>query len=175
MQPTQEQLEVIQRVIQRIAPKYKFAYFETDDIEQESYLICLEALENYDPSRPLENFIAKHLSNRLKTLRRNKYYRQNIPEDNKSHTKLNENKKNLMDLRSFNSIKEDSPDFLSLMYYHDDFNDNLSSSEAVEKVLGELTPEMRNDFLRAANGVSITHYRKRALFDKVKEILGENW
>ena len=70
MQPTQEQLEVIQRVIQRIAPKYKFAYFETDDIEQESYLICLEALENYDPSRPLENFIAKHLSNRLKTLSR---------------------------------------------------------------------------------------------------------
>ena len=175
MQPTQEQLEIIQRVIQRIAPKYKFAYYETGDIEQESYLICLEALENYDPSRPLENFIAKHLSNRLKTLRRNKYYRQNIPEDNKSHAALNENKKNLMDLKSFSSIKEDSPDFLSLMYYHDDFDETLSSSEAVNKVLDNLSPEMRNDFQRLANGVSIKHYRKKVLVDKIKEILGENW
>ena len=61
------------------------------------------------------------------------------------------------------------------MYYHDDFDETLSSSEAVNKVLDNLSPEMRNDFQRLANGVSIKHYRKKVLVDKIKEILGENW
>jgi len=39
----------------------------------------------------------------------------------------------------------------------------------------ELPPSMRNNFYRLANGVSIQSSKKQALFDKVKEILGENW
>lgn len=169
MEPTPDQLKIIERVINRVAPRYKFGFHQVEDIKQEAYLICLEALDRYDQSRPLENFIARHVSNRLKTLRRNKYYRQNVQEREKSkHHKLNETKRNLVDLRSLG----DEP--LNIGYI-EDFGEKLSSVEAIDLLMEKLSPSMRNDFLRLANGVNIKFYRKNALFNKVKEILGEDW
>lgn len=164
MQPTFQQQEIILKVIDRIAPKYTFGYYELDDIKQESYIICLEAIEKYDKSRPFENFISKHLSNRLKTLIRDKYSRSNI--ESEKHEKLNQSKKNLMDLKSTDG---------SYKIYEEDIIDRMSTSEAIETLMEKLPPSMRNNFYRLANGVSIQSSKKAALFDKVKEILGENW
>jgi RNA polymerase sigma factor (sigma-70 family) len=164
MQPTQQQQEIILKVIDRIAPKYTFSYYELDDIKQESFIICLEAVEKYDNSRPFENFISKHLSNRLKTLIRDKYSRSNI--ESEKHEKLNQSKKNLMDLKSVDG---------SYKIYEDDIIERMSTSEAIETLMRELPPSMRNNFYRLANGVSIQSSKKQALFEKVKEILGENW
>lgn len=164
MQPTQKQQEIILKVIDRIAPKYTFSYYELDDIKQESFIICLEAVEKYDNSRPFENFISKHLSNRLKTLIRDKYSRSNI--ESEKHEKLNQSKKNLMDLKSVDG---------SYKIYEDDIIERMSTSEAIETLMRELPPSMRNNFYRLANGVSIQSSKKQALFEKVKEILGENW
>jgi len=164
MQPKPKQQEIILKVIDRIAPRYTFGYYELDDIKQESYIICLEAIEKYDNSRPFENFISKHLSNRLKTLIRDKYSRSNI--ESEKHEKLNQSKKNLMDLKSVDG---------SYKVYEDDIIERLSTSEAIETLMRELPPSMRNNFYRLANGVSIQSSKKQALFDKVKEILGENW
>lgn len=164
MQPTPQQQEIILKVIDRIAPKYTFSYYELDDIKQESFIICLEAVEKYDNSRPFENFISKHLSNRLKTLIRDKYSRSNI--ESEKHEKLNQSKKNLMDLKSVDG---------SYKIYEDDIIERMSTSEAIETLMRELPPSMRNNFYRLANGVSIQSSKKQALFEKVKEILGENW
>ena len=164
MQPTPQQQEIILKVIDRIAPRYTFSYYELDDIKQESFIICLEAVEKYDNSRPFENFISKHLSNRLKTLIRDKYSRSNI--ESEKHEKLNQSKKNLMDLKSVDG---------SYKIYEDDIIERMSTSEAIEKLMRELPPSMRNNFYRLANGVSIQSSKKQALFEKVKEILGENW
>lgn len=164
MQPTPEQQKTILKVIDRIAPRYVFGYYELDDIKQESYIICLEALPKYDKSRPFENFISKHLSNRLKTLIRDKYSRSNI--ESSKHEQLNQSKKNLMDLKSADGQHK---------MYEDDILDKLSTTEAVETLMRELPPSMRNNFYRLANGVSIQSAKKNALFSKIKEILGENW
>ena len=164
MQPTPQQQEIILKVIDRIAPRYTFSYYELDDIKQESFIICLEAVEKYDNSRPFENFISKHLSNRLKTLIRDKYSRSNI--ESEKHEKLNQSKKNLMDLKSVDG---------SYKIYEDDIIERMSTSEAIQTLMRELPPSMRNNFYRLANGVSIQSSKKQALFEKVKEILGENW
>ena len=164
MQPTTEQLQTIMKVIDRIAPKYTFGYYETDDIKQESYIICLEALSKYDNSRPFENFISKHLSNRLKTLIRDKYSRSNI--ESPKHEKLNQNKKNLMDLKSGDG---------QYKIFEDNIIDRMSTDEAIDMLMRELPPSMRNNFYRLANGVSIQSAKKQTLFDKIKEILGEDW
>lgn len=164
MQPTTEQLQTIMKVIDRIAPKYTFGYYDVDDIKQESYIICLEALSKYDQNRPFENFISKHLSNRLKTLIRDKYSRSNI--DSPKHEKLNQNKKNLMDLKSSEG---------QLKIFEDNIIDRMSNDEAIEILMRELPPSMRNNFYRLANGVSIQSAKKQVLFDKIKEILGEDW
>lgn len=164
MQPTNEQLQKILKIIERIAPKYVFGYYELDDIKQESYIICLEALAKYDNSRPFENFISKHLSNRLKTLIRDKYSRSNI--ESEKHEQLNRAKKNLVDLKSNEGQHE---------IYEENIIEKISTSEAIDILMNELPPSMRNNFYRLANGVSIQSAKKAALFNKIKEILGEDW
>ena len=164
MQPTPQQQETILKVIDRIAPRYVFGYYELDDIKQESYIICLEALSKYDKSRPFENFISKHLSNRLKTLIRDKYSRSNI--ESEKHEKLNKTKKNLVDLKSVEGQN---------MLSDEDILEKMSTQEAIEILMRELPPSMRNNFFRLANGVAIQSAKKAALFDKIKEILGEDW
>jgi DNA-directed RNA polymerase specialized sigma24 family protein len=168
--PTSEQLEIIQKVIARISSKHKFSYYEIEDIKQEAFIIACEALENYDSSRPLENFIARHISNRLKTLRRNKYFRQNTVEGTRHHS-LNESKKALMDLVS---LSDDSGEIKHDISYEVDF-DKISTTEALNKVLDNLSPQMRSDFMKLANGVTVKFHKKEALFKKVREILNEDW
>src|SRR5210317_2085879 len=133
-QPTKQQLETIMKVVNRIAPKYTFGYYDVDDIKQEAYIICFEALEKYDPSRPFENFISKHLSNRLKTLIRDKYSRSNI--DSPKHEKLNQSKKNLMDLKSSDG---------NYNAFEENIIEKISTDEAVEILMKELPPSMRNN------------------------------
>lgn len=164
----QEQMAIITKVINRTAPKYIFGFYELEDIKQESYIICINALENYDNNRPLENFLSKHLSNRLKDLKRNKYFRHNT--NNESHKKLNAVKKKLMDLKQFCQIAEyDHP------LEDPNLEEKLTTSEALELVMDMIGPSLRNDFLRMANDVSISQSKKKAVISKVKEILGEDW
>ena len=69
----EESLEIIDIVVNRIAPKYTFNGYDIDDIKQESFIICLEALKRYDNKRPLENFLSVNLSNRLKNFVRDNF------------------------------------------------------------------------------------------------------
>ena len=64
---TEEQvMKTIMLVVNRTASKYTFYGYDSDDIKQEAFIICMDALNRYDSKRPLENFLAVHLSNRLK-------------------------------------------------------------------------------------------------------------
>lgn len=155
---TPEQIKIISKVIDRIAPKYTFGFYELDDIKQEAFVICMEAMERYDTSRPLENFISRVLSNGLKNLVRDKYFRNSSPED----------KKLLMDLGI--SLTDVSPPD-----YDQEIEETISTQEAIDRVMEELPISYRNDFLRVANGVSIQSHRKDKLFKKVREILDEDW
>ena len=53
----QEVVDQIEKVCNRIAPRYTFYGYALDDIKQEAFIICMEALNRYDNSRPLENFL----------------------------------------------------------------------------------------------------------------------
>lgn len=67
-------------IIEKLA-KYRsnngaFAYYENVDVYQEIWCMCLEALERYDPTiGPIENYLVRHVTNRLKNLKRDKYFR----------------------------------------------------------------------------------------------------
>ena len=50
---TQDQvILVIQKVAKRLSNKYTFPNFDEDDIEQEAFIIGMEAMERYDSSPP---------------------------------------------------------------------------------------------------------------------------
>ena len=46
----QETVDVITRVAKKLAPKFVFASYEAEDIEQEAFLMGIEGLARYDSS-----------------------------------------------------------------------------------------------------------------------------
>lgn len=76
----QEILDAAYPVIERLATSRSsngaFAYYENGDVYQEIWRMCLEALKRYDPMiGPIENYLVRHVTNRLKNLKRDSYFR----------------------------------------------------------------------------------------------------
>lgn len=157
---TDEQvLETMELVINRIAPRYTFYGYTVSDIKQESYIICIEALERYDEKRPLENFLSVNLSNRLKNFIRDNYF---IAESNDERIKVLQPvqldyEDTLIDKKEKYSIDEEKIDKDSCNSYIDRF----------------LPASMRMDYLKIINNVYITKSRRDEVVEKVKEILEE--
>ena len=96
----QEVVGIIKKVARSLAPKYTFAFYGVDDIEQEAFVMGMEALSRYDPTKPLENFLYTHIGNRLKNFKRDNYYRQ----DDGNAQKIQNRKKNLLDTTTIESL-----------------------------------------------------------------------
>lgn len=155
-------LKTIQTIAERIASKYVFGYFDKEDIVQEAVIFGLEAYEKWDRIRPLENFISVHISNRLKNFKRDNYFRLGLEDSTPERKAHNESKKNLMIPITIN------PNSLFAEY-------DIDIRDSIEFLLKNLPPLIKNDFLRMANGVSITKGRRQVVVETVKEILGEDW
>jgi DNA-directed RNA polymerase specialized sigma24 family protein len=74
-------VEIIYKVIDLLAKKFRFGYFDIEDMRQEGMLFALRVLEKdkYDASRPLENFLYHHLRNRFINYKRDKFLRNETP------------------------------------------------------------------------------------------------
>ena len=67
---------IIERLAKSRSNNGAFAYYENKDVYQEIWCMCLEALNRYDPTiGPIENYLVRHVTNRLKNLKRDKYFR----------------------------------------------------------------------------------------------------
>lgn len=158
----QEVVGIIKKVARSLAPKYTFAFYGIDDIEQEAFVMGMEALSRYDPTKPLENFLYTHIGNRLKNFKRDNYYRQ----DDGNAQKIQNRKKNLLDttnIDSFGSIG--------------DFDDPLESMEIKEakKLIDSRLPvHLRPDYLRMCEGMSIPKPKRLEIISYIKEILGSD-
>ena len=94
-------VETITKIAKRIAPKYVFSGYDVEDIEQEAFIIGIGGLDKYDPARPLENFMYTHINNRLKTFKRDNYYRMDY---GSPAQKIQDRKKNLLEPVSLDAI-----------------------------------------------------------------------
>ena len=155
----QQVIDQIEKVCNRIAPKYTFYGYTADDIKQESFIICLEALHRYDESRPLENFLSVNLSNRLKNFVRDNHF---YAGDNEERIKLMqpaqlEYENNIVDVN----------------------NPYTTSYEDIElrdmaKLINEHMPaHIRMDYLKMINDVYITKQKKEDIIGIILEILRE--
>lgn len=149
-------LEQIYIVINRIAPKYTFKGYDVEDIKQEAFMICMDALNRYDSQRPLENFLSVHLSNRLKNFVRDNYF-----------VKDDENKKKVL-----------APKQLS----HDDHivdkstdTDTKMDVDEIQNLIDRFLPvELRCDYLKMISDAYVPKKRKMFLIQKIQHILEEN-
>lgn len=75
-----EVLYSIEVIVKGLAYKYKFGYYDIEDIKQEARTAAIKGLDKYDPNRgKLQTFLWTHVKNQLFNLRRNKYERHDKP------------------------------------------------------------------------------------------------
>lgn len=144
----------ILKVVDKIAPKYAFQGYEVDDIKQEAFIICIEALERYDENRPLENFLSVNLSNRLK----------NFVRDNFSFSN-NQERRNILSPIQL-SYEENIID--------ENVDDKISADDLEDLILDKLPAKYRSDYLKYTQDVAIPKKNKDELFDVLRRILEEN-
>ena len=77
----QEFVDMVNGIANQLCDKFKFGYYDREDIKQECYIQAIDALDRYDTNRPLVNFLWSHIRNRLCNLKRDKYFRLEKPCD----------------------------------------------------------------------------------------------
>lgn len=150
----------IEKVVRRIAPKYTFYGYTVEDISQESFIICMEALPRYDATRPLENFLSVHLSNRLKNFIRDNHF-SNTEDTNKVRVMKPaqlDHEHSLIDQRNSFAVDEDAIDYGEM-------------SKVIDK---KLPAQYRLDYLKMQNDVYISRQRREEIVIVIREILTEN-
>lgn len=145
-------IDQITIVVNRIAPKYTFNGYAVDDIKQEAFIICMDALERYDNKRPLENFLSVHLSNRLKNFVRDNYY-----------TKDEEHKKKVLKPQSLSTD--------DVIKYDAEYDIKLEAKNIKLLIDKYLPAEHRANYLKMVNDIYIPKRKKEELIDLIKELL----
>jgi DNA-directed RNA polymerase specialized sigma24 family protein len=155
-----EVVKQINTVVDRIAPKYAFYGYTTEDIKQEAFIICIEALNRYDPSRPLENFLSVNLSNRLKTFVRDNYFTGSTSEARRKLVQPAQ-------LDYENSIVDEDGKY-STSYEQIDM-------EEMTGIVDQYMPaSVRMDYLKLINDVYVSKQRREEVVDIVKQLLEEH-
>jgi hypothetical protein len=156
----QQVIDQINIVIDRIAPRYTFYGYTINDIKQESFIICMEALNRYDEIRPLENFLSVNLSNRLKNFVRDNYFvgvDDNIERQRVMQPAQLDYEDNIIDDKRLYSIS------------YEDIED-----KDMEIIIDQHLPaSMRMDYLKMLNDIYITKQRKEEIFETIVHILYE--
>lgn len=178
---TQEQvLETISKILNSLAPKYAFGIHSKEDIKQEGFIIALQALESYNNSFPLENFLRVLLSHRLKNFKRNNSFRINVHCTNcdkfnpdckscETRQKTQTTKKNLLSPIDIDVVKVEGE---SNMIDYDPV-DTLDLQELVEHINKHLPAQYRRDYLKMKEGMHIPKSRKLEIESIVKKLMDE--
>jgi DNA-directed RNA polymerase specialized sigma24 family protein len=146
----------ISTVVDRISPKYTFNGYEVDDIKQEAFIICVDALERYDHNRPLENFLSVHLSNRLKNFVRDNFY-----------TKNEDDKKKILSPKQL-SYEDYVPD------YENNGDDFIDASDIKKIIDSHLPSYLRADYLKIISDVYVPKKRREEIVAIIQDILKDN-
>ena len=167
-----EVLKLICKIASVLAPRYRFGYYDTEDIEQEAILIGLECLERYDSTQPLENFLWIHIKNRLKNFKRNNYIRP-CPKD-KNKKEWDEKyftKKNLLEPIGLDEVNDEAESNMSVncqsLY-------SMEQNEICEILDRNIPISLRNDFLKLRFGANLSRQKREKVIACIIEILEAN-
>ena len=156
----QQVIDQIHIVCIRISPRYTFYGYTVDDIKQESFIICMEALNRYDGVRPLENFLSVNLSNRLKNFVRDNHF---LGSENSDRQKVCQPAQ-----LEYEDYIVDEDNKLSISY------DHIQKEEMVDAINKYLPANMRMDYLKMINDVYITKQRREEITNIIIDILQEH-
>ena len=168
----EETCSVISKIVKSYGNTRTFAYYDNDDITQEVWCMCLEALDNYDSSvAPLENFLRTHVSNRMKNLKRDKYFR---PGSDIITSGLAKTKMNLVNALPLDYVTIDD-NFTLLCNSRISFDPTnlLLNDELILYIKLRLDNDLQNAFDDLLGGNKIRNTIFRELRDVIAQILIE--
>ena len=158
----QEVFDTIMVVVNRTAPKYTFYGYETEDLKQEAFIICMDALDRYQEGRPLENFLAVHLSNRLKNFVRDNHFTKD--EEDKARVVMPGQLANEEYIVGDDSIS-DSEDF---------YTEKLNWKDMTHVIDVKLPAQYRGEYLKIVHDVYVPKKRKEEVLQVIYDILEEH-
>tara|TARA_R100001509_G_scaffold132657_2_gene86170 strand:+ start:1029 stop:1658 length:630 start_codon:yes stop_codon:yes gene_type:complete len=189
-----EVLEVINKTVSYLAPSFKFGYFDIEDMKQEGTIFCIEALSSFnfdkscqdDVSNALLTFLKTHVRWRFLNMRRKQLSRVEPPNcecnlcksdspnrlDCKKYAnwvKRNVAKKSLMEPFDVDSVM--SKDFSSSQ----DVDSAVFSSDIIKILNQYISVNIRSDYRKFLDGVSIPKQKRERLFLEIKKILKEHY
>jgi len=173
-----EVVDTINKVIDRVAHKFTFSHYDIEDIKQEAFMIAMDALPRYDEVRPLENFLAVHVSNRLKNFKRDHYYRQESIERHlnregeykpsiERRIKDHISKKHLMEPINLEYVKDEGEKNMSVEH---DFIEEMEIKELISLVDEHLPANMRSDYLKILHDVYVPKQRREEIYETLRTI-----
>lgn len=178
---SQENLEILMRIAKKIAPKYRFPSYDIEDIEQEAIIIGLKAMPFHNATRgTLSTYLWVHLSNRLKTLKRDRYYRP-LPSKCENPSCVPTAQCSICEQRiNRNTIKKnlaapvDIDDIQVEPHYGDLSVPERLEHEEVRLIIDEHLPmELRSDYLKMLDEVYVPKARRTVIEKEIVRILEE--
>ena len=175
---TPETMTIIDKVCKSVSKTFSFGHFESDDIYQESFLICIEILDKYDGTRPLENFLNVSLRNRLRNFKRDnsQYYKYKCDICNNEdiencenclrHRVVYQTKKNIDNPINIEDVKD-------IVIYSGD-NVELNNKEVMSLINKNLPLSMRTDYLKMLSDVYVNKTRREEIIERIRDILRQN-
>jgi len=187
-------LETIDKICYKLLHKFRFGYHDIEDMKQQAYIFALQGLENYDTSKPLENFLWTHIRNRLFNFKRDKYQRPDKPCNTceyydpnyqrstsqcaqfncKTNCSLYNNwyvknnyKKNLMQVSSTDSTE-------NIQNNEADFINNIQNQEILKRIDPHVRVDLRKHYLMILYGQKIPKKHQSLLLQHIKEILNDH-
>ena len=190
---TEEQvLDVVNKTVSYLAPSFKFGYFDVEDMKQEGFIFCLDAIESFnfnkstqeDVCDALFTFLKTHVRWRFLNMRRKQLARIEPPACSCELCK--EDSANRLDCKKYSSWVKRNIAKRSLMEPFDvdevhrkensqtlNFEDSILSSEIL-KVLDQYIPaSIRVDYRRFVDGDSLPKNKKERLIQEIKIIIKE--
>jgi hypothetical protein len=189
-----EVLDIIDKVVNYLAPSFRFGYFDAEDMKQEGSIFCLEALEsfNFDKSNQEEvsdalfTFLRTHVRWRFLNMRRKQLKRIEPPicdcelclvdstnrMDCKKYSKWverNNAKRNLME--PFN-VQDIYTIDVSNIY---DIAGEILCKDLLD-ILNQYIPvSFRADYRRFIEGVALPKARREKIIKQIKIILATHY
>lgn len=166
-----EIIAIIQKVCNKMVSKYKFGYYDVDDMRQEAFIIGWLVLPKFNGTAPLENFLSVHIRRRLLNFHRDHYYRSDIKDDMSKRSINNIAKKNLIDTISIDNVQDENEDN---MFYYIEFINDIECAEVLKLIDIHLDINLRTDYLRMKDGITISKVKKDKIYEAINVILEEH-
>lgn len=157
---------MIQQIASQRKNNHAFAHYTGEDIEQEIWVMCLDALRRYNPTTgPLEHFLNSHVSNRLKNLKRDRYFRPGNCIATSGAAKIRMNLINALPLDN-SDIPQDGM-VLGAASSEPDPLMQLLADETRDYITDRLPPDMKPIFFAVMSGSKI----RQPIMDKFRKIV----